>query len=251
MPLYYFAIEPQSKQFPSRGDIVTFNVNNATYRGQVASSQPDSVVVKMDKMDSVQRISRSLVHVIEKYSDRVGVNGMVVEVNDLVSFVYDGQICNALITQVNTQSQSVEVRIISPKAMNKQVQVPVRQLRFYAKGFSPIMNTMRGVASNQMQRNVGLCNQPQLTSSLSMSSQGSASGSMQMTSNTHAIEVVVIDAPCVVKVVPYDADPDSYDDVMYVENHDEKQDIPSILPLVRMKCGTMLVVRAPATDATQ
>ncbi len=77
------------------------------------------------------------------------------------------------------------------------------------------MNTMRGVASNQMQRNVGLCNQPQLTSSLSMSSQGSASvqvmkrdnkqGSMQMTSNTHAIEVVVIDAPCVVKVVPYDA----------------------------------------------
>ena len=27
MPLYYFAIEPQSKQFPSRGDIVTFNVN--------------------------------------------------------------------------------------------------------------------------------------------------------------------------------------------------------------------------------
>ncbi|OAO17282.1 hypothetical protein AV274_0993 [Blastocystis sp. ATCC 50177/Nand II] len=202
MPLYYFAIEPQSKQFPSRGDIVTFNVNV------------------------------------------VGVNGMVVEVNDLVSFVYDGQICNALITQVNTQSQSVEVRIISPKAMNKQVQVPVRQLRFYAKGFSPIMNTMRGVASNQMQRNVGLCNQPQLTSSLSMSSQGSASGSMQMTSNTHAIEVVVIDAPCVVKVVPYD-------DVMYVENHDEKQDIPSILPLVRMKCGTMLVVRAPATDATQ
>ena len=28
---------------------------------------------------------------------------------------------------------------------------------------------------------------------------------MQMASNTHAIEVVVIDAPCVVKVVPYDA----------------------------------------------
>lgn len=37
------------------------------------------------------------------------------------------------------------------------------------------MNTMRGVASNQIQRNMGLCNQPQLTSSLSMSSQGSAS----------------------------------------------------------------------------
>ena len=28
---------------------------------------------------------------------------------------------------------------------------------------------------------------------------------MQMTSSSHAIEVVVIDAPCVVKVVPYDA----------------------------------------------
>ena len=45
--------------------------------------------------------------------------------------------CNALVTQVNTQSQSVEVRIISQKVQNKQVQVPVRQLRFYAKGFSP------------------------------------------------------------------------------------------------------------------
>ena len=72
-------------------------------------------------------------------------NGIAVEVNDLVSFVCDVFEClteisardRSVITQVDVQSQSVELRIISSKALNKQLRVPVRQLRFYAKGFSP------------------------------------------------------------------------------------------------------------------
>ena len=36
----------------------------------MTSSQPDSVGVKLEKVDAVQRFSRNYVHVIEKYSDR-------------------------------------------------------------------------------------------------------------------------------------------------------------------------------------
>lgn len=60
-----------------------------------------------------------------------------------------------------------------------------------------------------------------------------------------------MDAPCVVKVVPYDTDPNNYDDLMCIDSGDGEQDVPSVLPLVRMKCGTILVVRAPAENAGQ
>lgn len=58
----------------------------------------------------------------------------------------------------------------------------------------------------------------------------------------------MVDAPCVVKVVPYNEEPDSYGDLMAVNFGN--QDSPTVLPLIRMKCGTILVVSAPATDAT-
>ena len=59
------------------------------------------------------------------------------------------------------------------------------------------------------------------------------------------VEAILVDAPCVVKVVPYDTDPNDYDDLMRVDSNDGDPDSVSILPLVRMKCGTILVVRAP------
>lgn len=60
------------------------------------------------------------------------------------------------------------------------------------------------------------------------------------------VEAILVDAPCVVKVVPFDTNPDDYDyDLMSVHAIDGDQDVPSTLPLVRMKCGTILVVRAP------
>ena len=49
------------------------------------------------------------------------------------------------------------------------------------------------------------------------------------------------------KVVSVDADPNNYDDLMHVESMDGDPDVPSVLPLVRMTCGTILVVRAPPT----
>ena len=58
----------------------------------------------------------------------------------------------------------------------------------------------------------------------------------------------MVDAPCVVKVVPYNEEPDSYGDLMAVNFGN--QDSPTVLPLIRMKCGTILVVSAPATDGT-
>lgn len=49
-----------------------------------------------------------------------------------------------------------------------------------------------------------------------------------------------------VKVVPYNEEPDSYDDLMAVNFGN--QDSPTVLPLIRMKCGTILVVSAPAPE---
>lgn len=59
------------------------------------------------------------------------------------------------------------------------------------------------------------------------------------------VDAILVDAPCVVKVVPYDTDPNDYDDFMRIESVDGDQDVPSVLPLIRMRCGTILVVRAP------
>lgn len=68
---------------------------------------------------------------------------------------------------------------------------------------------------------------------------------MSYNPNAPTVEAILVDAPCVVKVVPFDTNPDDYDDLMSIHALDGDQEVPSILPLVRMKCGTILVVRAP------
>ena len=63
------------------------------------------------------------------------------------------------------------------------------------------------------------------------------------------IEAIMVDAPCVVKVVPMNDEPDNYDDLMAVTFHEGSNESPKILPLIRVKCGTILCVRAPpSTD---
>lgn len=66
---------------------------------------------------------------------------------------------------------------------------------------------------------------------------------------SRTIEAIMVDAPCVVKVVPLNEEPDNYDDLMAVTFHEGSNESPKILPLIRVKCGTILCVRAPpSTD---
>ena len=58
----------------------------------------------------------------------------------------------------------------------------------------------------------------------------------------------MVDAPCVVKVVPLNEEPDNYDDLMAVTFHEGSNESPKILPLIRVNCGTILCVRAPPSS---
>lgn len=66
------------------------------------------------------------------------------------------------------------------------------------------------------------------------------------------VEAIIVNAPCVVKVVPYNGgrrfalffmkDPHQYDDLMEVYLPEDPTH-PQLLPLIRMTCGTILIVK--------
>ena len=70
------------------------------------------------------------------------------------------------------------------------------------------------------------------------------------------VDAIIYKAPCVVKVVPYDVgmsfhhsclfcvDPNQFEDLMEVRFSDDPETVV-VLPVVRMKCGTILVVSSP------
>ena len=67
-----------------------------------------------------------------------------------------------------------------------------------------------------------------------------------------SVDAIIVNAPCVVKVIPYNGgkhtnlfhnkDPHQYDDLMKV-TFPEDPSHPQLFPLIRMTCGTILIVK--------
>ncbi|KAK8803158.1 hypothetical protein WA588_002313 [Blastocystis sp. NMH] len=219
--LNYFAVEPQSKSYPSYGDIVNVMNNRNRLRAQVISVQQknDSVTVKLDNVNSPKVVNRKLIQIAEKYTDRVGIRNIAVEVNDIVTVTYEAQIFKAVVTRVFPKQKSVEVLVMSSKMMDTKIQLPVERIRFFARGLVVFKPQTATVQANPLPS-------PQ----------------------SRTIEAIMVDAPCVVKVVPLNEEPDNYDDLMAVTFHEGSNESPKILPLIRVKCGTILCVRAPPSS---
>ena len=114
----------------SKEDIIQVLVDNEWRRGVVVQLRLDSVRIKIEGTDKVIDVNSNVVKILEK---KVKQNQIVpIEVNDLVTLIYDSDVVSGIVVQVQS---FVQVIITSPKNNGKDVIVSADKLRFVAKGY--------------------------------------------------------------------------------------------------------------------
>ncbi|KAK8794423.1 hypothetical protein WA171_003546 [Blastocystis sp. BT1] len=227
----YSSIDNKWNQYASKGDRIQFSSQGQVYQAVVDSASVSSVLATILNTHKQIELKHGSFQFVERRMNTT--TSIPIENGDLVSFITDAVSYTGIVSNVDANSSLADVDVISNVKIGK-LQIPVNKLSYLAKGY---------IFGNPNAASAGTANTAPQTPSVV-----SAQNASQI--------ALLYPAPCVVMAVPYNTNPDSFPEAMYVQMPDRNPGQPVLLPVVRMGCDTALVVippnkgRGPATVTT-
>ncbi|OAO18237.1 hypothetical protein AV274_0019 [Blastocystis sp. ATCC 50177/Nand II] len=227
----YSSIDNKWNQFASKGDRIQIVNQGQSFQGTVEAASPSCVLITLDNTGKQVEVKHNSFQIVKRRLTTQ--NNIPVETGDLIVFTADGNAYTGIISAIDAAANLAAVDVVSNTKVGRQ-QVAINKLSYLAKGYTT------GNMSPMPQVNASSPGSVQIQPQ-------NPQGVPQINTAQNASQIALLyPAPCVVMAVPYNTNPDSFPEAMYVQMPDRAPGQPVLLPVVRMGCDTALVVIPPA-----